>query len=212
MTDKKQIFISSSRAPRTLIFRLENILKDFDFKVVFSSLDFDNDKNAIEKSNYMLVCINEKFRRSERTQFELRFAKSLSKTIVPISIQEGFEDGVEGWLGSVLNRIRILNFTKKDFDEAVNSMLIDYLNAPTRKGSLDSLETVDSIETVDSFELEELDDTFKNKNLTKDLHQTSEGDDTKKAEPKQNLENHPKKIDSSSQNNQLVKDWDDKMV
>jgi hypothetical protein len=212
ITDKKQIFISSSRAPRTLLFRLENILKDFDFKVVFSSLDFDNVKNAIEKSNYILVCINEKFRRSERTQFELRFAKSLSKTIIPISIQEGFEDAVEGWIGSVLNRIRIINFTKKDFDEVVNSMLIDYLNAPTRKGSLDSLETVDSIETVDSLELEELDDTFKTKSLTKDTHQTLEGNDTKKSELTQNIENDPQKTDSSNQNKPLVKEWDEKMV
>ena len=130
--------------------------------MLFSCLDFETAKQKIESSSYIIVCLNEKFRRSERAQFEVSLAKCLSKTLIPLVIQDGFdEEKIEGWLGSILKNIRPVNLIRNDFDESVDKILFEYLKTPVRK---DSVTSVDSIQTVDSFELEELGDSFlKNK-------------------------------------------------
>jgi hypothetical protein len=75
----------------------------------------------IDRSRCVLVCICEKYRLSEKCQAEAKYAMRLGKHIIPLLLQDGF-DNPDGWLCALIkdrlkvgaySSLYIFNFSKE---------------------------------------------------------------------------------------------------
>lgn len=76
---------------------------------------------AVEDSFCVLICITEKYRESLNCQAEALYAFKLRKPMVPLIMQDGYEN-VRGWLGMVMGDKIFINFTKYKYDECIKKL------------------------------------------------------------------------------------------
>ena len=84
----------------------------------------------IHKSDFVLICVCERYRLSYRCQAEAKYAFTMNKQVIPLIVQEGFES-VSGWLGNLINtRQHVSFFHEKDFEQSMHE-LYQQLRAPS---------------------------------------------------------------------------------
>jgi hypothetical protein len=121
------IMISYNSASRELCLKVKSELEKRGFKVWMDVSDLHGSSlesmaNAIENSVCMLMCVTEKYRKSVNCQAEAQYAFKLSKAIIPLIMQKGYEN-VSGWIGIIMGDKIFVNFTKYDYDECIRRLV-----------------------------------------------------------------------------------------
>jgi hypothetical protein len=98
--------------------RNDNVAREFDREKV---------QKLISKSDSILVCLSERYRLSPRCQAEALLALEANKHIIPLVVQEGFDNDEimnSGWLGTLtLNRDYINFYDLKHFEKSLESLI-----------------------------------------------------------------------------------------
>ena len=122
----RHVMISYNTASRDLCIRLKQQLESFGFKIWIDVSDIHGSSlaamaNAVEKSYCVLMCVTEKYRTSINCQAEAQYAFKLNKPIIPLIMQQGYEN-VTGWLGIIIGDKIFINFMKYEFDECLRRL------------------------------------------------------------------------------------------
>ncbi len=80
--------------------------------------DLNSSIKAIEDCSCFLMCITELYRQSITCQIQAQHAFKLKKRIIPLIIQDGYQD-VKGWLEPLIKNTIDIDFTKHDLNESV---------------------------------------------------------------------------------------------
>ncbi len=124
----KHVFISASPSTRSVCERIKSELEKRDILVwmdsarnAVSGTNIARASRHIDRSRCVLVCICEKYRLSEKCQAEAKYAMRLDKHIIPLLLQDGF-DNPDGWLCALIkdrlkvgaySSLYIFNFSKE---------------------------------------------------------------------------------------------------
>ena len=122
----RHVMISYNTASRDLCIQVKQQLESFGFKIWIDVSDIHGSSlaamaNAVEMSYCVLMCVTEKYRTSINCQAEAQYAFKLNKPIIPLIMQQGYEN-VTGWLGIILGDKIFINFMKYEFDECLRRL------------------------------------------------------------------------------------------
>ena len=94
-------------------------------KVYLSCTDttsLESTLNEIDKSEWVLLCITEKYRQSNFCRAVAKYALQKHKQIVLLIMQESYETPM-GWLKALMTKqTSLIDFTKCDFDQSVQKL------------------------------------------------------------------------------------------
>jgi len=82
---------------------------------------------AIERSNTIIICMSEQYRRSNYCRAEAHYGFQRQLKIVPILIQEHYQP--DGWLSFLVGQLLYVDFTKYEFPTAIDK-LVEELKSP----------------------------------------------------------------------------------
>ena len=106
-------------------FKLKQRLESMGNKVYLSCTDttsLESTLNEIDKSEWVLMCITEKYRQSNFCRAVANYALQKNKQIVPLIMQESYETPM-GWLKALLTKnTSLIDFTKCDFDQSLQKL------------------------------------------------------------------------------------------
>lgn len=130
-TNQKQIskqilisydFISSNEK----CIQIKSKLESFGLNNVFLSSSSNNDLNdilnRINSSDCVLICVNENYKHNLACKLEAEYAFKLGKPIIPLIIQENYEN-VNGWLGLIMSDLIYINFCIYSFETCIKYLL-----------------------------------------------------------------------------------------
>jgi len=126
------IMISYSHKDETICKQIyEELVKSgyrvwIDFDQIHGNV-MDAMAQAIERSNTILICMSEQYRRSNYCRAEAHYAFQRQLKIVPILLQEHYEP--DGWLLFLIGQLLYIDFTKFEFPRALEK-LIEELRSP----------------------------------------------------------------------------------
>ena len=87
---------------------------------------------AIERSQTIIICMSEQYRKSNYCRAEAHYAFQRQLKIVPILLQEHYQP--DGWLLFLIGQLLYVDFTKYEFPRAIE-LLIKELKAPVNEGN-----------------------------------------------------------------------------
>ncbi|UJR22645.1 hypothetical protein I4U23_025685 [Adineta vaga] len=87
---------------------------------------------AIERSNTIVICMSEQYRRSNYCRAEAHYAFQRQLKIVPVLLQEHYEP--DGWLLFLIGQLLYVDFAKHEFPRAMD-LLLDEIKAEERSES-----------------------------------------------------------------------------
>jgi hypothetical protein len=125
------IMISYSHKDETICKQIyEELIKSgfrvwIDFDQIHGNV-MDAMAQAIERSNTIIICMSEQYRRSNYCRAEAHYAFQRRLKIVPILLQEHYRP--DGWLLFLIGQLLYVDFTKFGFSRAMN-MLLNELKA-----------------------------------------------------------------------------------
>jgi len=127
--DQQHIMISYYSASRELCLKIKKELESMGHKVwidvnTISGSTLESMANAVENSFCILMCVTEKYRQSINCQLEAKYALKRNKPIIPLIMQQGFEDP-NGWLGFIMSDKIFVNFMKYDFEECIKRLKLE---------------------------------------------------------------------------------------
>ncbi|CAF2820860.1 unnamed protein product, partial [Rotaria sp. Silwood2] len=70
---------------------------------------------AIEKSNFILICMSSDYKKSTNCQAEAEYAFNRKKTIIPLIVEPKFK--ADGWLGFISGNKIYINFADREHNE-----------------------------------------------------------------------------------------------
>ena len=124
--NEKHVMISYNSASRAVCLKIKQSLEAAGYKVW---IDVDNIHGssleamaqAVEKSCCVLMCVTEKYRQSINCQAEAQYAFKVKKHIIPLIMQDGYEN-VKGWLGIIMGDKIFINFSKYEFEKCMSKL------------------------------------------------------------------------------------------
>jgi hypothetical protein len=124
---QKQVMISYNSASRDLCMKVKEELEKNGFRIWIDvneihGSSLESMARAVESSDFVLMCVTEKYRQSVNCQAEAQYAFKLKKKIVPLIMQKGYEN-VDGWLGIIMGDKIFVNFNKHSFEQCITIML-----------------------------------------------------------------------------------------
>ena len=124
---KSHLMISYNTASRELVLKIKSELEKLNLKIWLDVNDMHDSTvesmaSAIENAECVLMCVTEKYRQSVNCQAEAKYAFRLQKQIIPLILQSGYAN-VEGWLGFIISDKIFIDFTKYDFNDAMNRLV-----------------------------------------------------------------------------------------
>jgi hypothetical protein len=126
------IMISYSHKDETICKQIyEELIKSgylvwIDFDQIHGNV-MDAMAQAIERSNTIIICMSEQYRRSNYCRAEAHYAFQRRLKIVPILLQEHYQP--DGWLLFLIGQLLYVDFTKYEFPRAMEK-LIEELRSP----------------------------------------------------------------------------------
>jgi hypothetical protein len=87
---------------------------------------------AIERSQTVIICMSEQYRRSNYCRAEAHYAFQRQLRIVPILLQEHYQP--DGWLLFLIGQLLYVDFTKYEFPKAIEK-LIEELRSSVSQGT-----------------------------------------------------------------------------
>lgn len=146
----KNLVISFSSSSKDLTFKLKASLEKLGFKVWIDEDEIHSSSleamvKAINESDYVLICVDEKYRQSVSCQTEAQYAYKNKKSIFALINQDGY-GSVEGWVGFVISNRPSVDFTKNSFDDAFKKLLnlFDTSNNPENKQEKTGLSIIET--------------------------------------------------------------------
>ena len=120
------IMISYEKSNKELCLNIKSRLESFGYKVW---IDLENKHGsasdamakAIESSICVLICVSEEYRQSVNGRLEAHYAYRLNKPIIPLIMQNGYEN-TTGWLGVIICDKIFIDFVKYSFDLCMNRL------------------------------------------------------------------------------------------
>ncbi|CAF1223664.1 unnamed protein product [Adineta ricciae] len=120
------IMISYSHKEKALCHQLYQELTRTNYRVW---IDFDQMHGnvmdamaqAIEQSRVVILCISEQYRKSNYCRAEAHYAFQCQRKIIPILVQKHYKP--DGWLLFLIGQLLYVDFTKHEFDQAMNMLL-----------------------------------------------------------------------------------------
>ena len=122
------IMISYCHQDKTICHRLHKRLLADKFKVW---IDLENMygstiarmAEAIENSQFILICMSEKYKSSSYCQLEAEYAFKSRRCFIPLIVENGYKPN--GWLGMLTGLRMYVDFTKYDFEEAYEKLMVE---------------------------------------------------------------------------------------
>ena len=120
------IMISYSHKDKDLCKQIYNDLLKFNYRVW---IDFDqmhgnvmdSMAQAIESSPTVIICMSEEYRKSNYCRAEAHYAFQRQRKIVPVVLQKHYKP--DGWLLFLVGQLLYVDFTKHEFNQAINMLL-----------------------------------------------------------------------------------------
>jgi hypothetical protein len=131
---QKQLMISYNSASRDLCMKVKEELEKNGFRIWIDvneihGSSLESMARAVESSDFVLMCVTEKYRQSVNCQAEAQYAFKLKKKIVPLIMQKGYEN-VDGWLGIIMGDKIFVNFNKHPFEKCL-ALILHEMNLAT---------------------------------------------------------------------------------
>ncbi|UJR26406.1 hypothetical protein I4U23_007738 [Adineta vaga] len=98
---------------------------------------------AIERSNKIVICMSEQYRRSNYCRAEAHYAFQRQLPIIPILLEKHYKP--DGWLLFLIGQLLYVDFTKYEFSQAIK-MLFKELEAPVLQDH--NVIVVESVDTT----------------------------------------------------------------
>ena len=76
---------------------------------------------AIERSQMIIICMSEQYRRSNYCRAEAHYAFQRQLKLVPVLLQEHYQP--DGWLLFLIGQLLYVDFTKQEFNQAADSLI-----------------------------------------------------------------------------------------
>lgn len=120
------LMISYSHKDKDIIYKIYENLTQEKFKVwidkeeMYDSI-FDRMADAVENSEFIIICSSSHYEKSKMCKTEAVYAKSLDRKLIPLRLDPDHEPS--GWLGLLTAGIMYVNFSKVPFEEAYTSLL-----------------------------------------------------------------------------------------
>ncbi|CAF1588561.1 unnamed protein product, partial [Adineta ricciae] len=142
------IMISYSHKEKALCHQLYQELTRTNYRVW---IDFDQMHGnvmdamaqAIEQSRIVILCISEQYRKSNYCRAEAHYAFQCQRKIIPILVQKHYKP--DGWLLFLIGQLLYVDFTKHEFDQAMNMLLkelsLNATNESNRPSTVSSKES-----------------------------------------------------------------------
>ena len=75
---------------------------------------------AIDRSQMIIICMSERYRRSDYCRAEAHYAFQRKLKLVPVLLQEHYQP--DGWLLFLIGQLLYVDFTKQEFNQAMESL------------------------------------------------------------------------------------------
>ena len=126
LSRQQHIMLSYHSSNREICLKIKRLLESMGHKVwinvnLISGLSLESMANVVVNSFCVLICVNENYRQSIYCQLEVRYALKLNKPIIPLIMQQDYED-LKGWLGILMNDKIAVNFMKYNFEECMKRL------------------------------------------------------------------------------------------
>jgi hypothetical protein len=148
-TSTGHIMISYNFASRAICLEIKKKLESRGYKIWIdveeihgSSLDAM--AKAVENSFCVLMCVTEKYRQSVNCQAEAQYAFRISKKIIPLIMQSGYET-VRGWLGIIMGDKIYINFEEFEFDVCIEKIIHEIRVSESNMGKSNSVISMNDI-------------------------------------------------------------------
>lgn len=138
------IMISYNSQSRELCLKIKSFLESQGYKIWIDveeihGSSLDSMARAIEESQFVLICVTEKYRQSLNCQSEAQYAFRLNKNIIPLIMQKGYAS-VNGWLGFIIGDKIFIDFTKYPLEECFkrlqNQIVLKTNNSQVKVGEI----------------------------------------------------------------------------
>jgi hypothetical protein len=124
--EKYDIMISYSHSNKDLCFEIHRSLSKLNYRIW---LDFENMygstlqsmAHAIESSNIVLICMSNPYKQSAYCRSEAEYAYTRQRHVIPIVMEKKYRP--DGWLGFICASKLHVDFTKTDFDNALQKLI-----------------------------------------------------------------------------------------
>ena len=139
--EQKKVMISYNSASRDICLKIKDELEKQNFKVWIDVNEIHGSSleamaRAVESSDFILMCVTEKYRQSVNCQAEAQYSFKLKKKIIPLILQKGLEN-VDGWLGIILGDKIFINFIKYPFEKCLE-LIFKEINLSINQSNKDS--------------------------------------------------------------------------
>lgn len=135
----KHIMISHKQTSKVVCDKVKKDLENLGYKVSIDTNDDDISDTrledmvkAVEEAFCVLICVTEKYRKSFNRQLEARYASRLNKPIIPLIMQDGYEN-VSGWLGFLIGDNIKIDFIRQSYERSFRKLekqIEEALSAP----------------------------------------------------------------------------------
>ncbi|CAF3625870.1 unnamed protein product [Rotaria sordida] len=110
---KYDIMISYCDADKDIAQKIQRFLTNEDMKVI---------ADAIENSQFVIICISDLYKRDNNCQAEVEYAFNSKRFLLPLIVRAGYKPS--GWLASMANNSTYIDFAGTDFKTA-STMLVE---------------------------------------------------------------------------------------
>ncbi|CAF4115588.1 unnamed protein product [Rotaria sordida] len=99
----------------------------------------DSMAEAIEKSDIVLMCMSETYKRSENCKAEAEYARKRKRCIIPLMMREKYDP--DGWLGFICGQKLYIDFTQYKFETAAQKLISEIENYRQNKQQQQQLQS-----------------------------------------------------------------------
>lgn len=87
--------------------------------------------DAIENSEFVLICLSDSYKRDNRCQAQAEYAFACKRLLLPVVVHSGFKS--DGWLSPLLNNHHLIDFGMTNFESASQSLLEEIKQRQSKK-------------------------------------------------------------------------------
>jgi hypothetical protein len=218
--EAKHIFISFSWNLKVHCIKLQNDLKKSGYSVYMNTNGnylLDETKKAIEDASCVLICVCEKYRLDENCQLEAIYANKLNKILIPLVMQEGYENlDASCWISMLTGSKKMINFVNIGFGESMKLLKKELERLHIEKGKScvntknDTVNQSQAYSTMIDYEVDESEIADDEENEEIDYHDFLKSDSNITNTGSHKEKRETKQVNSFRKVN--AENWDEKQV
>jgi len=218
--ENKHILISFSWNLKAHCMKIQNDLKKSGYSIYMntnSNYLLDETKKAIEDASCILVCVCEKYRLDENCQLEAIYANKLNKILIPLCMQEGYENlDPSCWISMLTASKKMINFVNIGFGESMKLLKKELERLHIEKGKScvntknDTVNQSQAYSTMIDYEVDESEIEDDEENEEIDYHDFLKSDSNITNTDSHKEKRETKQVNSFRKVN--AENWDEKQV